>query len=397
MLQNTGDLAVLQPNDTLADLPLTPGSVATSLYLHVPFCVHKCGYCDFYSITSQADRQDAWADAIVAEFDALLARVEAAPRTIYVGGGTPTLLEAGTWTGLMQRLAERIDLSPLREFSVEANPETVTPGLLATLRNLGVNRLSIGCQSFQPDLLATLERAHDPATVRSAVAMARDAGIANLSLDLIYAVPGQSLDQLDADLDALLDLAPDHLSCYSLIFEPGTALTAHRDLGRVRPIDNDLEAAMYRRVIDRLHDAGYEHYEVSNWARPDRACEHNLAYWTGGHWLGLGPSAASHIDGLRWKNTPHLGRYLASPGDPPIRDVERLAPDAALGEALMLRLRLRQGVSLDWLDPRVPTGSTRRDTIDRYTATGMMAITEHRLRLTDRGLMVADALLGELL
>ncbi|MEM0914399.1 MAG: radical SAM family heme chaperone HemW [Planctomycetota bacterium] len=397
MLQNTGVLVVLQPNETLADLPLATGATAESVYLHAPFCVHKCGYCDFYSVTSQADRQGAWADAVVAELDALLGRVDVVPSTLYVGGGTPTLLEPPTWEGLVRRMTDRVDLSAVREFTVEANPETVTPAMLDTLARLGINRLSIGCQSFQPELLTTLERSHDPASVRAAVTMARGAGIANVSLDLIYAIPGQSLAQLEADLDALLDLAPTHLSCYSLIFEPGTALTARRDLGRVQPVDNDLEADMFCRVIDRLADAGYEHYEVSNWARPGKACEHNLAYWTGGHWVGLGPSAASHVDGLRWKNAPHLGRYLASPGDPPIRDVERLDADAAVGEALMLRLRLRQGVALDWLDHHAPTGSRRRETIDRYTDAGMMEPTQDRLRLTHRGLMVADALLSELL
>ncbi|MEM0915637.1 MAG: radical SAM family heme chaperone HemW [Planctomycetota bacterium] len=397
MLQNTGGLAVLQPNATVADLDLSHATRAEGLYVHAPFCVHKCGYCDFYSVTSQDDRQADWADGVVAELDAMRERITVAPRTIFVGGGTPTLLTPTTWQSLWGRIGQRVDLSGVEEFTVEANPETVTPELLTALVGLGVNRVSIGCQSFQPELLATLERSHDPASVGAAVAMARDAGIDNVSLDLIYAVPGQSLDQLDADLDPALSLAPSHLSCYSLIFEPGTALTARRDRGRVRPIDNDLEAAMYRRVIDRLADAGFEHYEVSNWARPGLACEHNLVYWRNRNWLGLGPSAASHADGLRWKNAPHLGRYLGSPGDPPIVDVERLDPDAAIGEELMLRLRLREGVPDAWLDTHAPPGSSRGDVIERYTQAGMMERIDGRARLTARGLMVADALLGELL
>ncbi|MEM9252947.1 MAG: radical SAM family heme chaperone HemW [Planctomycetota bacterium] len=397
MLQNTGGLAVLQPNATVANLDLSHATRAEGLYVHAPFCVHKCGYCDFYSVTSQADRQGDWADAVVAELDALRGWIEVVPRTVFVGGGTPTLLTPTTWQSLWDRVGERVDLSRVEEFTVEANPETVTPELLTSLVGLGVNRVSIGCQSFQPELLATLERSHDPASVGSAVAMACDAGIDNVSLDLIYAVPGQSLAQLDADLDAALSLTPSHLSCYSLIFEPGTALTARRDRGRVRPIDNDLEAAMYRRVIDRLADAGFEHYEVSNWARPGRACEHNLVYWRNRSWLGLGPSAASHADGLRWKNAPNLSRYLASPGDPPVVDVERLDPDAAIGEELMLRLRLREGVPDAWLDTHAPSSSPRRDVIERYTQAGMMERIDGRARLTARGLMVADALLGELL
>jgi len=397
MPQNTGPLAVLQPTDTLAALPLPAGSTATGLYVHAPFCVHKCGYCDFYSVTDQRDRQHAWADAVIAELDALLSRVALTPETIYVGGGTPTLLAPPVWHRLLTALHDRLDLAATAEFSVEANPETVTADLLDTLVAGGVNRVSVGCQSFQADLLATLERSHDPASVRQAVRLARAAGIDSVSLDLIYAIPGQTLDQLDDDLDALLELRPDHLSCYSLIFEPGTALTARRDLGRVDPLDNDLEADMYRRVIDRLHHAGHDHYEVSNWARPGHDCRHNLAYWTNQSWLGVGPSAASHVAGLRWKNLPHLGQYLANPGDPPVRDVERLDPDAALGETLMLRLRLRNGVALDWLDQHAPQGSPRRDTINRYAAAGLFEQTDNRLRLSPRGLMVADTLLAELL
>jgi len=397
MLHNTGPLAVLQLNPTPAGLDFPAGSVATGLYVHAPFCVHKCGYCDFYSVTDQRDRQAAWADAVIDELDAMLGRVDLTPETIYVGGGTPTLLSAAVWQSLLDRLADRLDLAAAVEFTVEANPETVTAELLDTLVAGGVDRVSVGCQSFQPGLLATLERAHDPASVRAAVALARAAGIDNVSLDHIYAIPGETLEQLHADLDALLDLRPDHLSCYSLIFEPGTALTARRDLGRVDALDNDLEADMYRRVIDRLDVAGYDHYEVSNWARPGHACRHNLAYWTDRNWLGVGPSAASHVAGLRWKNQPHLGRYLASPGNPPVVDVERLDPDAAIGETLMLRLRLRDGVTIGWLDERVPTGTARRETIDRYALAGLFEHDDARLRLSPRGLMVADTLLAELL
>ncbi|MEO0587470.1 MAG: radical SAM family heme chaperone HemW [Planctomycetota bacterium] len=397
MPQCTAVLPVLQP-DQPASLPDFPTRArVTGLYLHVPFCVHKCGYCDFYSVTGRLDRQRAWLDAVLSELDARRAVVDLRPVTIFAGGGTPTLLDRPLWAELLTALSGRLDLSELVEFTVEANPETVTPELLATLRGGGVGRVSIGCQSFQPELLATLERSHDPASVVAAVAAARAAGIEQVSLDLIYAVPGQTLPQLDADLDALLALDPDHLSCYSLIFEPGTALTAKRDLGRVRPADNDLEAAMFERVIDRLADAGYEHYEVSNWARPGRACRHNLGYWTNANWLGVGPAAASHVDGLRWKNLPKLERYLDRPGDPPVVDIERLDPDASIGEALMLGLRLRHGVALGWLDANVPQGSDRDATIRRYLDAGLMQRSDDRLSLTRRGLMVADTLLAELL
>ena len=299
-------------------------------------------------------------------------------------------------------------LDHVGEFTVEANPETVSPDLMRRLVAGGVNRVSIGAQSFNPALLKTLERWHDPASVARAVATVRDAGIDNVNLDLIFAIPDQTPTMLDADLDRLLELEPDHVSCYSLIFEPDTALTTKLAREKSRALDEDLERAMYERVIDRLAAAGFEHYEVSNWARGKletrnsklewgNRCAHNLAYWTNRNWLGLGPAAASHVNGRRWKNQPHLLRYISESPRPPTMDHEQLDADASRGEQLMLRLRLLEGAPLNWLNALLPPDDPRRATIEELTDIGMLERTATHLRLTRRGLFVADTVLGKLL
>lgn len=367
------------------------------LYVHVPFCFHKCHYCDFYSIVDQRDRQVAFTKALIAELAAANEQYSLDARTVFVGGGTPTLLAAERWVELLNALRATDVLTHVAEFTIEANPETVTAELMQTLVVGGVSRLSIGAQSFDPALLKTLERWHEPASVGRAVALARDAGIDNLNLDLIFAIPGQTLDQLDRDLDRALALEPEHLSCYSLIFEPGTPLTVKKQQGKIHPIEESLEAAMYQHVIKRLAEAGYQQYEISNWAKPGRPCQHNLIYWQGENYLGIGPSASSFVEGRRWKNQPHLGAYLASPGHPVTVDHETLDPEARLGEQLMLRLRLTQGIGLDWLSGVMPADDRRRDELRRFQSLGLIEETATHLRLTPRGLLLADAIASELL
>ena len=372
-----------------------------ALYAHVPFCFHKCHYCDFYSIVENSsgdeDRQAVFTDALIAELSYWTQRGTVRPRTIFVGGGTPTLLRVDLWDRLLRAMADSGVLAEVTEFTVEANPETVTPELMRRLAAGGVNRVSMGAQSFQPALLKTLERWHDPASVGRAMAITRDAGITNLNLDLIFAIPGQDLALLDADLDAALALAPNHLSAYNLMYEPNTALTSKLRLGRIRPVEEDLEAQMYERVLQRLADAGYEHYEISNWAKPGARCAHNLAYWRNENWLAVGPSASGHLDGYRWKNEAHLGRYLAGAPTPPRVDEEHLDESRRLGEQLMLRLRVREGVELSWLAANLPPGDERHRTIDELVAIGMLERTATHLRLTHRGLFVADAVIAKLI
>ncbi|QNN23675.1 radical SAM family heme chaperone HemW [Planctomycetales bacterium ZRK34] len=417
--------------DAVGVLKLAGAPGGVGLYGHIPFCFHKCHYCDFYSIVDAEDRQQAFTERMIGEIEAFADAGAPPVNTIFFGGGTPTLLQPILWAKLLHSLNARFDLTALVEFTVEANPETVTAELLDILVAGGVNRLSIGSQSFNQTHLKTLERWHDPQNVARSVQLARAAGIDNVNLDLIFAIPGQSLDQWATDLEQALSLKPEHLSCYSLTYEPGTAMTVKLQRGRITPAEEDLEAAMFTHTIDCLTAAGFDHYEISNFARRlepfsrracpplkhtvdpsggqarrlNNRCQHNLMYWQNGSWLAIGPSASGHLSGIRWKNTPHLGKYLASAsGGAPIQDVERLAAEASVGEQLMLRLRLIEGVEHAWLASHLTpdTGNdlanpSRRDTIDRFIADGLLESTPTHLRLTRRGLMLADSIVAELL
>lgn len=373
------------------------------LYLHVPFCFHKCGYCDFYSIVDKSDRQARFADALIAEFHQVMALGgPLRPRTIFIGGGTPTLLAAPLWERLLTAIEDAGVLEDVVEFTVEANPETVTDELAAILQEGGVNRVSIGCQSFNLQHLKVLERWHDPATVPLAMERFRAAGIANLNLDLIYAIPGQSLADAADDLDRALALNPSHLSCYSLTFEPNTALTQLRDMGKVTPPDEETGRAMFEQVMTRLDKAGFQQYEISNWAKRsddgrETRCLHNLMYWRNENWIGIGPSASSHVDGLRWKNDPHLGRYIAAAGSPTFIDIERLPESQRIGEQLMLALRLNDGVCLQWLEEVLATDNPRQAEIEMMVDNALLIRSDGRLRLSHEGIFLANAVIERLL
>ena len=380
-----------------------------ALYLHVPFCFHKCHYCDFYSVVNSnrtdASRQAEFTDALLRELRWWADRSGGAlrPRTIFVGGGTPTLLRIPHWQRLLDALRAHGIMDSVTEFTVEANPETVTPDLMHTLHAGGVNRISIGAQSFNPDMLRTLQRWHDPASVPRAVATVRAAGIDHINLDLIFAIPGQTPDLFDADLDAALALHPTHLSCYALTFEPNTPLGKRHELGRITPMAEGLDAAMYAHAMQRLGGEGgkggegYEHYEVSAWCRPGRQCQHNLTYWQGGNWLGLGPSAASGLGNRRWKNRGHLSAYAHASPNPPRSEDDTLDHHARIAERLMLGLRLRNGLDRSWFDAIAPIGSDRHASLEAMIDLGFIHRDAHRVRLTTRGLMVADGVVGQLL
>ncbi|MEM9916202.1 MAG: radical SAM family heme chaperone HemW [Planctomycetota bacterium] len=415
---------------------LDPAVAVDALYLHLPFCFHKCHYCDFYSVVEQPghDRQAAFTDALIAELRGWAEHLDIlSPKTVFAGGGTPTYLRPELWTKLLDAMHELGLLDRCEEFTVEANPETVTPELMQQLADSGVNRASIGAQSFQRESLEALERWHDPDNVPRAVEACRAAGIDNFSLDLIFAIPGQTLDMLDDDLSRLIALAPAHLSTYGLTYEPNTALTARLRVGKITPIDEDTQRQMYQRVLDRLEAEGFEHYEISNWARrelrsemfevrstnpevtevaePSLAsdtsnltlqtsnfrCLHNLAYWQNQNWLGLGPAAASHVEGHRWRNAPNLATYLATSPEPATQDHESLPDDERVGERLMLGLRLSDGIDLDWIDEHLPPADRRRESIQEMVDLDMLEKTATHLRLTRRGLFVADSVIAKLL
>lgn len=376
------------------------GIAVSSVYMHIPFCFHKCHYCDFYSIVDSRDRQGVFIDRLIAELQAACCLVDLRNvKTIFVGGGTPTLLAAEQWQRLLDAIADYLAPAADCEFTVEANPETVTAQLAATLVRGGVNRISIGAQSFNQVHLKTLERWHDPANVKRSVELIRNAGIESINLDLIFAIPGQSLDDWLTDLDTALVLEPSHLSCYGLTYEPNTPMTAKMRQGRFEPADQEVEAAMYRAILQRLAEAGFEHYEISAWARPGKRCQHNLRYWTNADWWPLGPSASGHVAGVRWKNIPRLGSYLESSALPPIVDFEQVDVDTRVGEALMLGLRLVEGMSISDVHELLAVGQrgkSRADAIAHHTAAGLLEQIDGRLRLTCDGLLLADSVLADL-
>ncbi len=387
------------------DLPVRQlESAPEGVYVHVPFCRRRCGYCDFYSTVLEPGRVGPFLDALDGEIARWADRVDlTAVRTLFIGGGTPTALPPDALERIIEAVRDAIGRSagrgPVEEFTVEANPATVSPELAGRLRRLGVDRLSIGAQSFDAGDLAVLDRAHDPGETAESVRVARSAGFENISLDLIFAVPGQTARRWRANLSAAVELGVEHLSCYGLTIEPGTPLAAQVAGGRVVPAEEGPAAAMYRAAIGGLRSAGLEQYEISNFARSGRQCAHNLLYWRNRDWLGLGPAAASHLDGWRFRRPGDLERYVATGGRDDFEQVERLSGAAAVGEAAMLALRLREGLDANEFarrygaDPRMLWA----EPIRRHADLGLLEWSDGRLRLTEAALPVADSVLADFL
>jgi oxygen-independent coproporphyrinogen-3 oxidase len=384
---------------------LLPAGDVEALYVHVPFCFHKCHYCDFYSITRQSpQRMTRYVDLVLREADRWTEDAEgptARPRTIFFGGGTPTLLPVAQMRRLILGLRERFDFSAASEFTVEANPATLSDEFAAMLREVGVDRLSFGAQSFDRDELKTLERHHDPDEVPRSLQIARGAGFARLNLDLIFAIPGQTLERWADNLERAIALGTPHLSCYGLTYEPNTPIAVKKRLGTMIPIEESLELEMLRFTRRRLAEVDRPAYEISNYAAPGEECRHNLVYWTGGNYIGLGPSAASHVQGWRWKNRPHLGEWEnAIEADRlPAADVEQLTPAQRAGELAMLMLRLSDGLNFDDFAGRTDLNARKifARQIAQLAPTGLITVDDRGIRLTDRGLGVADAVAAEFL
>ncbi|WP_105566572.1 radical SAM family heme chaperone HemW [Microbacterium halophytorum] len=385
-----------------ADLAVDPES-PFGAYLHVPFCRVRCGYCDFNTYTAtelRGARQDQYADTLLREVD-LAADVLAAASplrpasTVFFGGGTPTLLPAGDLARMLGGVRDAFGMVPGAEVTVEANPDTVTDAVAAELAAAGVNRMSIGMQSVRPHVLASLDRTHTPENVARAVAAGRANGL-DVSVDLIYGAPGESLDDWRASLEAAIALEPDHISAYALIIEEGTKLHRQISRGEVPAPDDDLQADMYELADGMLADAGFDWYEVSNWARGDaHRSRHNLAYWRGHDWWGFGPGAHSHVAGLRWWNAKHPAAYAQrlAAGESPAVGTERPDAEARLLEAVLLESRIREGLDLATLPPhsrRAVAGLVADGLADGRDAL------RGRLVLTLRGRLLADAVVRAL-
>jgi oxygen-independent coproporphyrinogen-3 oxidase len=367
------------------------------LYVHLPFCASRCGYCDFVTVVGRGAQHRAYADALLAELsverDVLARRLE----SVFLGGGTPTFTAPGELLRLLGALP------PAEEVTVEANPETVTPAVAALLREGGVTRVSLGAQSFQPRLLSVLERRAGPDDVRRAVYALRDVGCDNISLDLVYGIPGQSAADLDADLSEALALEPEHLSCYELEAKRGTRFThAHgAELAR----QAEAMESYFERVVARVTAAGYRWYETANFCRQpqladgrDLRSRHNLAYWQGCDYLGLGIGAVSTIDGRRWRTTPRLGTYLAAlaAGERPPREVEELSAPVRRSERVLLGLRLDEPLALGaGVDRAVDWSAVER--LERLGLVESGGPADGTLALTTRGRFLGGGVTAELL
>ena len=389
-------IGAMNPADpTVRQRESADGIVAAprAAYVHVPFCRHRCGYCNFTVVAGRDELIEPYLEALAIELRGL-----SRPRpvdTLFFGGGTPTHLPPKALGRLLELVSAWFPLQAGGEWSVEANPVDVTPERADLLATAGVTRLSLGVQSFAAEKLATLERDHRRPEIERAVEIAR-AHFRSLSIDLIYGSPGETLSNWEADLTSALDLPIDHLSVYGLTYERGARFWSLRQHGRLRPLDEQTEAAMYLSAIERAEAAGFKHYEVSNFARRGHVCRHNEVYWTGQPYYGVGPGAASYIDGVRSVNHRSTSTYLKRVfrGESPIAERERLDAEDRARETLVFGLRRLEGVDRDAFAQQ--TGLTIEalvaEPLEWMLQRGLLQWHDNRLRLTRRGLLVSDSI-----
>ncbi len=392
------------------------GARPFGVYVHVPFCATRCGYCDFNTYTpaelgalqvlpthpgaavnGYQPVTSSWRDAVRRELE-LAARVlgaSPAADTVFVGGGTPSLLGADGLDAVLDAVRDSVGLAPGAEVTTEANPESTSPEFFDGIAAAGFTRVSLGMQSAAPHVLAALDRCHTPGRPVAAAREARAAGFDHVSLDLIYGTPGETSGDIAASLDAVLAAGVDHVSAYSLVVEDGTAMARRVARGELAAPDDDVLAERYEQLDAALSAAGMHWYEVSNWAAsPDARCRHNLGYWLGGDWWGVGPGAHSHVGGVRWWNLKHPARYAAAlvAGLSPAAGRELLSADDRRLERVMLELRLADGLPLDALD------DAGRAAASRAVDSGLLAPgSPGRVVLTPRGRLLADAVVRDLI
>ncbi|MGL5809550.1 MAG: radical SAM family heme chaperone HemW [Nocardioides sp.] len=388
----------------LPELALTRlGSAPLGIYVHVPFCAARCGYCDFNTYTPselgtvRSTAQPTFVEAAVSEIR--LARKvlgDGAPpvQTVFFGGGTPTLLPSADLRAILTAISAEFGLTGDAEITTEANPDSVTRWDLEALRTAGFNRISFGMQSAVGRVLHTLDRTHDPLRVPAAMAWARLAGFEQVSLDLIYGTPGESMKDWETSLESALTYEPDHISAYALIVERGTQLHRRIKHGELARPDDDDQADKYVMTDNVLTAAGFDWYEISNWSRDEASrCRHNLQYWTGGHWWGIGPGAHSHVGGVRWWNVKHPTTYAVklAAGFSPAQGREILGRKTRRVERVMLEIRLRTGLAASAIDYHGHTA------VPSLVERGLVTSKGHRLVLTRKGRLLADTVVRELL
>ena len=375
-----------------------------SFYVHIPYCVKRCGYCDFNTYTPSELRDGGTLEAVSGDYiDAVLHEIDVAFNqapdvsvpTIFFGGGTPSLLPPRDLGRVISSIRQKWHLAEDAEVTLEANPDSVDASGLTQLRAVGFNRISFGMQSAVQHVLKALDRTHNPENIAKVVEAARGAGFESISLDLIYGTPGESLEDFRTSVTSALELGVDHLSAYALIVEAGTKLAAQIKRGEFTMPDDDLMADMYLLVDQLCEAAGMSWYELSNWSKPRHESRHNIAYWRNANWWGLGPGAHSHIDGIRWWNMKHPTAYKNAlfGGASPMQDSEVLTTQQKSDETIMLSIRMRGGISLSDLS------EAQRRKVFEYRGSGHLDSTrweEGTLQLTPKGRLIADRIVREL-
>jgi oxygen-independent coproporphyrinogen-3 oxidase len=381
----------------LPGLATVPGR-PFGIYVHVPFCATRCGYCDFNTYTPGelgGANPDGWLEAVRTEFGLAASRLGSPPEvdTVFVGGGTPSLLGGDGLGAVLDALRAHFTLATDAEVTTEANPESTSPQLFEQLRTAGLTRVSLGMQSVAPKVLAMLDRVHSPGRALDAAREARAAGFDHVNLDLIYGTPGESDSDLRRSVDVAIEAGVDHVSGYALVIEDGTAMARRVRRGEIAAPDNDVLAQRYELLDARLAAAGFDWYEVSNWSRPGGQCRHNIGYWNGGEWWGAGPGAHGYVGHTRWWNVKHPNAYAQSliDGVLPVADFEQLDAATRHIEDVMLRLRLRDGLPVAMLS------DSERERAATVIDDGLVAMEADRLVLTDRGRLLADAAVRTLL
>ncbi|MFH1851457.1 MAG: radical SAM family heme chaperone HemW [Candidatus Neomarinimicrobiota bacterium] len=370
------------------------------IYIHIPFCLRKCGYCDFYSVAGQQELIPRFIKSLIREIDYSQAlAAETRFDTLFFGGGTPSLLEPHSLAAVLDALAEKFDLTAVTEISLEANPGTVTPEKLQAYRKLGINRLSLGIQSFDQDNLKFLHRIHSAADGLAAIAAARTAGFANISCDLIFGLPGQDWNLFRRDLETVCELEPEHLSCYSLTVEQGTDLYWQVFSDRIKLPGEEVVVEIYQRTREYLAERGYAKYEVSNYSRPGFECRHNLHYWNIEPYLGFGPSAHSFDGRRRWWNFSDLNLYLANMKSrlSPIKATEILTEPEITNERVGFGLRLVRGFDPIEISSELQTPLRSNIDLCRRKWPDCLEISNGRVRLTAKGFLFADAIAVDLM
>jgi oxygen-independent coproporphyrinogen-3 oxidase len=378
------------------------------VYVHVPFCATRCGYCDFNTYTaaelkSSPASPTSWLAALRQELTLAVEVLGTPPpaNTVFVGGGTPSLLGASGLAEVLTAVRETVGLAPDAEVTTESNPESTSPEFFEGIRSAGYTRVSLGMQSAAPHVLAVLDRTHTPGRAAAAAREARGAGFEHVNLDLIYGTPGETAEDLRKSLDAVLEAGVDHVSAYALIVEEGTALARRIARGELSSPDDDILADRYEQLDRTLSGAGLHWYEVSNWATEPKAwCQHNLGYWQGADWWGAGPGAHSHVGGVRWWNVKHPARYaeLLARGTSPAAARESLTSEDRHLERVMLQLRLVDGLPVDILTPEAQKEAHQAAAEGLLDEAALAGVNGHfgRCVLTLRGRLLADAVVRRL-